>query len=172
MQPYDRLLAANRAYVDAGQHSSLPVRPSRALAIVTCMDSRIDTFASLGLGLGEAHVIRVGGARVTADVLRSLALSNHALGTRSVAVIGHTDCGLADPDGTLVTRLAGLMGHEPEDREWYAFADVHEAVRDDCALLLDWPDRPDGLAVGGYVLDVATGALTEVFAPTTAAPPG
>lgn len=169
MGPFDAIVAANRSYVAGGDHTAHPVRPARELVIVTCMDSRIDTFAALGLGLGDAHVIRVAGARVTPDVLRSLALSTHALGTRSVAVIGHTDCGLADPDGTLVERLASLMGHAPERREWHAFRDVHVAVRDDCVLLRSWADRPEGFVVAGYVLDVTSGALTEV-APPAAAP--
>jgi carbonic anhydrase len=171
VEPFESLRAANARYVAEGRHRSLPVRPSRQLAIVTCMDSRIDAFAAMGLELGEAHVIRVAGARVTDDVLRSLTLSNHALGTRTVVVIGHTDCGLKDPDGTLVARLEGLLGHAPLQREWGAFASPQEAVAADCALLRDWPDRPTGLRVGGYVLDVADGSLEEVVAPFEAPPP-
>jgi carbonic anhydrase len=171
MEPYQDLVAANQAYVQSGSHTPHPVRPSRQLAIVTCMDSRIDTFASLGLNLGEAHIIRTAGARVTPDVIRSLALSTHALGTRSGALIGLTDCGLRDPDGTLVERLTAMMGHPPEGRDWHAFRDVDEAVRTDCHVLLRWPDRPDGFRVGGYVLDVASGQLAEVAAPTVASAP-
>lgn len=171
MEPYDDLVAANREYVAGGAHRALPVRPSRALVIVTCMDSRIAAFPTLGLELGEAHVIRVAGARVTPDVLRSLALSTHALGTRSVAVIGHTDCGLCDTDGSLVARLSTLMGHPPQQRDWFEFTDVDEAVRGDCDLLLRWPDRPEGFRVAGYVLDVTSGRIAEVAAPQEASPP-
>lgn len=171
MQPFEDILAANAAYVDRGSHPDRPVRPARQLAIVTCMDSRIDTFASLGLQIGDAHVIRVAGARVTPDVERSLALSTHALGTRRVAVIGHTDCGLRDSDGTLVARLAELMGHEPTSRDWYAFTDVEQAVREDCGHLRSWADRPEGFAVAGYVLDVETGRLEQVVAPAAAPKP-
>lgn len=171
MEPYDDLVAANREYVASGAHRALPVRPSRALVIVTCMDSRIDAFSTLGLELGEAHVIRAAGARITEDVLRSLALSTHALGTRSVAVIGHTDCGLCDIDGSLVARLSALMGHPPQERDWFEFTDVDDAVRSDCDLLLAWPDRPDGFRVAGYVLDVASGRVTEVAPPREARPP-
>ena len=165
MEPFDQLIAANRAYVDAGSHHPLPVRPARSLVIVTCMDSRIDAFATLGLQLGEAHVVRVAGARVTDDVLRSLTLSTHVLGTRAVAVIGHTDCGLVDPEGTLVERLTTLMGRPPVEREWGTFVTADDAVREDCARLGAWSDRPDDLAIAGYVLDVTTGALQERVPP-------
>jgi carbonic anhydrase len=165
LEPFDGLLEGNRTYVEAGAHRSLPVRPSLALAIVTCMDSRLDVFASLGLDLGEAHVIRTAGARITDDVLRSLTLSTHALGTRSVAVIAHTDCGLRDPEGTLVDRLTTAIGRPPIERTWHAFVDAEAIVRDDCAQLRRWPDRPTGLTIAGYLLDVASGQLTEIVPP-------
>src|SRR5687767_8084206 len=94
MTQLDRLLAANEAYA-AGRANVADPRPSRALAVVTCMDARIDVFASLGLQLGESHVIRNAGGRVTDDVLRSLALSTHAFGVDTVVVMQHTQCGLA-----------------------------------------------------------------------------
>jgi carbonic anhydrase len=172
VEPFEDIVAANRAYVEAGEHRSLPVRPSRHLAMVTCMDSRIDAFAALGIELGEAHVIRVAGARVTDDVLRSLTLSTHALGTRSIMVIGHTDCGLADPDGTLVARLTGLLGRSPTRQEWGAFAAPADAVIADCEQLVHWPDRPDGLSIAGYVLDVSDGRLEEVVPPQAVPPLG
>jgi carbonic anhydrase len=165
MGTFEEIESANREYVAGGRHRPLPVRPSRHLAIVTCMDSRIDAFDALGLRLGEAHVIRSAGARVTDDVLRSLTLSTHVLGTREVIVVGHTDCGLSDPDGTLVERLSDLMGHPPVPRDWGVFRDPHEAVAEDCERLAAWTDRPDGLTIGGYVLDVATGALRCVVTP-------
>lgn len=170
MEPFTTLTEANRAYVESGQHRPLPVRPSRALAIVTCMDSRIDTFASLGLQLGEAHVLRTAGGRITDDVLRSLTLSTHVLGTRAVAVIAHTDCGLLDPDGTLPERIETTIGRPPTTRAWFAFTDPAAAVRDDCTTLAGWADRPDGMRVAGYLLDVADGHLTEVVAPFVADP--
>jgi carbonic anhydrase len=168
MDVFAEVEAANRDYVAGGTHRSLPVRPSRQLAFVTCMDARIPVFPVAGLELGDAHVIRTAGGRVTEDVLRSLALSTHVLGTRWVAVVAHTDCGVRDPDGALEARLTELMGHPPEGRDWYTFADPVEAVRGDCQRLLEWADRPEGLHVAGYVLDVETGALDQVFAPTLA----
>lgn len=171
MEVFAELESANDAYVRSGRHHPLPVRPARHLAVVTCMDSRIPVFPIVGLELGDAHVIRTAGARVTDDVLRSLALSTHVLGTRAVAVIAHTDCGLRDPDGALESKLHDLMGHPPEARAWHTFADPAEAVREDCARLLDWDDRPSGLQVAGYVLDVTDGRLQQVVAPATAADP-
>src|SRR5271168_3114982 len=95
------LLDANQAYSAARANVADP-RPGRHIAVVTCMDARIDVFAALGLHLGEAHVIRNAGGRVTEDVLRSLALSSHVLGVHTVVVMQHTQCGLAGrTDGEL-----------------------------------------------------------------------
>src|SRR5215212_9298893 len=101
-----RLLDANDAYA-AARASVHDAQPSRRLAVVTCMDARIDVFAALGLHLGEAHVIRNAGGRVTADVLRSLALSCHVLGVDTVVVMQHTQCGLA---GVTDEELRGFTG--------------------------------------------------------------
>src|SRR3569623_3056610 len=90
----DELLANNVSYADQLEPIHLDVRPSRRLAIVTCMDSRLDVFAALGLGDGEAHVLRNAGGVITDDVIRSLALSQRKLGTREVMLIHHDDCGL------------------------------------------------------------------------------
>lgn len=165
---FDDLTAANRAYVEGGAHRSVPVVPSRHLAVVTCMDARIDVFAVLGLELGEAHVVRNAGARVTDDVLRSLTLSAHLLETRSVILIGHTACGALDPEGTTPGRLTESLGRPPEPREWGTFTDSHEVLRRDAERLLQWPDRPTGLTVGAYLFDVVTGQLEQVVAPTAA----
>jgi carbonic anhydrase len=171
VERFARLVDANRAYVASGDHRDLPVQPARQLVVVTCMDSRIDVFANLGLPLGDAHIVRTAGARVTDDVLRSLTLSTHLLGTRAVAVIAHTDCGLRYPQGDLVDRLTDLMGHPPEVRDWHTFTDPAAAVAADCERLLAWADRPAGLTVAGYVLDVTDGRLREVTPPAAAPDP-
>lgn len=167
---FAELTAANHAYVEGGAHRSVPVVPSRHLAVVTCMDSRIDVFAVLGLELGEAHVVRNAGARVTDDVLRSLTLSSHLLQTRSVALIGHTECGALDPRGTTPDRLTESLGHAPQPRDWGTFTDSREVLRQDADRLLGWPDRPNGLTVGAYLFDVVTGRLEPVVSPTAADP--
>jgi carbonic anhydrase len=169
-EAYDEVLQANEAYVAKGEHPSLDVRPARHLAVVTCMDARIAAFPVLGLQLGDAHVIRNAGARVTDDVLRSLALSTHVLGTRKVLVVGHTRCGLYDPDGRIDATLTDLMGRPPFNQTWGTFADPEVSIRTDCRRLLAWPDRPDGFLVAGYLLDIDSGQLQPVVPPTHAAP--
>jgi carbonic anhydrase len=94
MDVIDELVANNVAFADGLPTQHLDVRPSRQLAIVTCMDSRLDVFAALGLGDGEAHVLRNAGGVITDDVIRSLAISQRRLGTREVMLIHHTDCGM------------------------------------------------------------------------------
>src|SRR3954470_7025690 len=101
-----RLLAANEFYA-AARASVADARPSERLAVVTCMDARIDVFAALGLHLGEAHVIRNAGGRITTDVLRSLAVSSHLLGVDTVLIVQHTKCGLAGVSDGELRRLTG-----------------------------------------------------------------
>jgi carbonic anhydrase len=168
---FEQLEQANAAYVASGAHEKLPVRPSRQLAVVTCMDARIDVFSVLGLSLGDVHVIRTAGGRVTEDALRSLALSCHLLGVTRVAVITHTRCGLHDPEDQLDTKMADAMGHPPETREWWGFGSPEQAVTDDCARLDAWPDRPEALEIAGYGLDIDEGGLEIVVPEHTATPP-
>src|SRR5918994_7840387 len=119
-----RLLALNEAYASARAHVADP-RPSRRLAVVTCMDARIDVFAVLGLHLGDAHVIRNAGGRITDDVLRSLALSAHVLGVDTVVVMQHTKCGLA---GVTDEQLRTLTG---ADLGFFSIDDHAAALRED-----------------------------------------
>lgn len=164
---FRELTDANTAYA-ATSHRVVPVMPARHLAVLTCMDVRIDPLRAFGLDLGEAHVLRNAGARVTPDVLRSLALSAHLLGTRAVALVAHTTCGVLDPEGTVPDRLAAAMGREPAGDEWHTFADPRQALRDDADILLRWADRPDDLVVGAYLFDVESGRLEPVVEPTAA----
>jgi carbonic anhydrase len=169
---FAQLEAANADYVASGAHRPLPVRPARQLTVVTCMDARIDVYAVLGLEPGDVHVIRTAGGRVTDDVLRSLTLSTHLLGAYQVAVITHTDCGLCDPSGTLPGRLDEILGSPHDHDQWLTFADPGETARTDAERLLTWPDRPDGLVVAAYVLDVETGSLDRVLPAREAEPRG
>src|SRR3954463_1616074 len=114
MTQIDRLLTDNQVYADARANIG-DARPGRRLAVVTCMDARIDVFAALGLHLGEAHVIRNAGGRVTEDVLRSLAVSSHVLGVDTVLLVQHTKCGLAGVSDAELRRLTGA------DLEFHAF---------------------------------------------------
>ena len=149
------LLQANDAY--AASHTTFDgPRPRRRLAIVTCMDARIDVFAALGLHLGEAHVIRNAGGRVTDDVLRSLALSGHVLGADTVVVMQHTKCGLA---GVTDEELHALTG---ADLGFLPIGDHAVALREDIELLAAQPYLSPFQVIAGFVFDVDTGRIDDV----------
>jgi carbonic anhydrase len=150
-----RLLDANRAYAAARANVADP-HPSRRLAVVTCMDARIDVFEALGLHLGEAHVIRNAGGRVTDDVLRSLALSTHVLGVDTVVVMQHTRCGLA---GVTDEELRSLTG---ADLGFFPIDDHAAALREDVDLLAATPYLQPIRLIGGFVYDVESGRLDDV----------
>ena len=150
-----RLLAANEAYA-AARASVADARPSGHLAVLTCMDARIDVFAVLGLHLGEAHVLRNAGGRVTDDVLRSLALSCHVLGVRTLVVMQHTRCGLAGvTDEELRARTGADLGFFPID-------DHRAALEEDVQLLAGTPFLSPVRSIAGLVYDVETGLLDDV----------
>jgi carbonic anhydrase len=157
----DDLLRNAERYAHVFTGGELPVKPALRLAIVACMDSRIDLFALLGLHLGEAHVIRNAGGLVTEDVLRSLALSQSLLGTREVMVVQHTGCGLHGDEESLRARVADATGAEPP---WPlgAFADVEESVRRQLEILRSTPHLVGGDAARGFVYEVESGRLREV----------
>jgi carbonic anhydrase len=139
-----------------------PPIPRRKLAILACMDTRLDPLAALGLGVGDAHVIRNAGGVATDDAIRSLALSQHMLGTTAIAVMGHTDCGLSKTtDDEFADRLEAHAGERPPWRA-LAFADLEDSVRSSVAALSSSPFLPHRDAVRGYVLEVETGRLREV----------
>jgi len=155
MTEIDRLLTSNASYAAARANVADP-RPSRRLAVVTCMDARIDVFAMLGLHLGESHVIRNAGARVTDDVLRSLAVSSHLLGVDTVAVIQHTKCGMAGvTDEELQERTGAELG-------FHTIADHDAALREDIEVLAEAPYLGRVAHIGGFVYDVETGELKDV----------
>lgn len=139
-----------------------PVLPAKHLAIVTCMDSRIDVFDVFGLGVGDAHVIRNAGGLVTNDVLRSLVLSQRALGTREIILVHHTDCGLQKiREGEMEAQLTAEVGQAPPYR-FGAFTDVDQAVRAALARVREHAYLPHREEVRGFVYDVGTGGLREV----------
>lgn len=150
-----RLLAANEGYA-AARASVHDPRPSRRLAILTCMDARIDVFAILGLHLGDAHVIRNAGGRVTADVLRSLALSCHVLGVDTVVVMQHTECGLA---GVTDEELRSLTG---ADLGFFPIDDHAAALKEDVDTLTTTTYLDPLNVVAGFVYDVETGEIDDV----------
>jgi len=150
-----QLLAANKEYA-AARANVADARPLRRLAVVTCMDARIDVFAALGLHLGEAHVIRNAGGRVTEDVLRSLALSSQVLGVDTVVVMQHTKCGLA---GVTDEELRGLTG---ADLGFFPIDDHASALREDIALLVEKSYLSPLKTIAGFIYDVESGEVENV----------
>jgi len=150
-----RLLAANESYA-AARAAVTDAHPGRRLAVVTCMDCRIDVFAALGLHLGEAHVIRNAGGRVTDDVLRSLALSSHVLGVDCVVVMQHTGCGLAGVTDEELREITGA------DYEFFPIDDHAAALREDIELLPADPHLGPVKVIAGFVYDVESGVIDDV----------
>ena len=159
----DDLLAGNARYAERFHDGGLGAVPARHLAVVTCMDTRLDVFALLGLHLGDAHVIRNAGGRVTDDVLRSLIVSIEVLGTTAVAVIQHTDCGMAKAtDDQLRALVRERRGADPEPVEFLTIDDHSEAILGDVAALRESPFLPSDIEVRGFLYDVRTGRLTPI----------
>jgi len=160
----DRLLANNESFAASVPDRHLDVQPSRRLAIVTCMDSRLDVFAALGVGEGEAHVLRNAGGVITDDVIRSLALSQRKLGTREVMLIHHTDCGLEKvSDDGFRAELQEATGVAPAFAI-ESFVDVEEDVRQSIRRVRRSTFVPHRDYVRGFVYDVDTHRLREIEA--------
>jgi carbonic anhydrase len=158
----DELLENNRRYADAREPIHLDVEPSRQLAIVTCMDSRLDVFGALGLGDGEAHILRNAGGVITDDVIRSLAISQRKLGTREVMLIHHTDCGLEKiTDDGFRAELLEATGIAPAFAI-QSFTDARDDVRQSIRRVRGSVFVPHRDVVRGFVYDVDTHRLHEV----------
>ena len=162
MTETDRLLENARSYAEGFQKGDLAMPPSKRVAVLACMDARLIPSRVLGLDEGEAHVIRNAGGVVTDDEIRSLAISQHLLGTEEVVVLHHTDCGmLTFTDEELAGKLEDETGERPQ---WSAnaFSDVEQDVRDSIARLRESPFIPRKDSIRGFVYDVKTGELREV----------
>jgi carbonic anhydrase len=157
----DDLLANNAEYA-AGFSGPLPLPPAKGVAVLACMDARLDVYRLLGLHEGEAHVIRNAGGVVTDDAIRSLTISQRLLGTTEIVLVHHTDCGmLTFTDDTFKADIQGETGIKPH---WSAeaFSDLEADVRQSIARIKASPFVPNSDSVRGFVFDVATGKLTEV----------
>ncbi len=157
----DEYLKNNAAYAQ-GYADPMSASPSKRVAIVACMDSRLMIFELLGMGRGEGHVIRNAGGVVTDDVIRSLAISQRLLGTTEIILIHHTECGLLNvTEDSFKQAIQSEIGIRPP---WAveAFRDVYEDVRQSRARILASPFIPHRDAIRGFVFDVATGKLNEV----------
>ena len=161
MSVTDEYLANNARYAQTFS-GPLPLPPSRHIAVLACMDARLNVYAVLGIKDGESHVIRNAGGVVTDDEIRSLAISQRLLGTREIILIHHTDCGmLTFTDDAFKAGILAETGIKPE---WAAesFDDLDVDVRQSLARIRNSPFIPDRDAVRGFVFDVATGLLREV----------
>jgi carbonic anhydrase len=164
MDVIDELIANNEGYAASLATRHLDVRPSRALAVVTCMDSRLDVFAALGLRDGEAHVLRNAGGVITDDVIRSLAVSQRRLGTRAVMLIHHTSCGMLSlSDDGFRAELQQATGIAPAFAI-ESFTDLDGDVRQSILRVRRSTFLPHRDMVRGFVYDVDTHRLREVHA--------
>jgi len=164
MSVIDQLLENNRAFAAGSERRHLPVEPSRRLAVVACMDSRLDVFAALALQQGEAHVLRNAGGVITDDMIRSLAVSQLKLGTREVMLIQHTDCGLQKiTDSGFREELIELSGMAPSFAI-EAFRDPEANLRQSILRVRNSPFIPHRDGVRGFIYDVDTGELRETVA--------
>jgi carbonic anhydrase len=162
MSVTDELIANNARYAESFS-GPLPLPPAKQIAVLACMDARLDVSRVLGLAEGDAHVIRNAGGVVTDDEIRSLAISQRLLGTKEIVLIHHTDCGmLTFTDEEFRSAIEQDVGVRPE---WgsEAFPDVEVDVKASVQRILDSPFVPEKGSVRGFVFDVATGRLTEVL---------
>ena len=161
MSVTDELLENNKAYA-AGFSGPLPLPPAKHVAVLACMDARLNVYAALGLNEGEAHVIRNAGGVVTEDEIRSLAISQRLLGTKEIILIHHTDCGMVTfTDADFKASIEAETGIRPA---WAAeaFPDAAEDVKQSIQRIQASPFIPHKDSVRGFVFDVATGKLGEV----------
>ncbi len=161
MSQTDQLVANSAAYAK-GVDTALPVPPAKQVAVVACMDARLNPYGILGLSEGDAHVIRNAGGVVSDDVIRSLAISQNLLGTEEIILIHHTDCGmLTFKDDEFADRLEAETGTRPK---WsaLAFSDLEGDVRDGIEAIRSSPFIPRTESVRGFVYEVETGSLREV----------
>jgi len=162
MSVTDELLQNNEAYAESFDKGDLPLPPAKGVAVVACMDARLNVHGMLGLQEGDAHVISNAGGVITDDEIRSLAISQRLLGTREVILIHHTDCGmLTFSDDELKQQIqddVGIKPHFPME----SFTDLESDVRQSIARIQASPFIPHKDSVRGFIYEVETGRLREV----------
>ncbi|MGA9175016.1 MAG: carbonic anhydrase [Thermoactinomyces sp.] len=161
------LLQSNQKYAERFNQGNLPIPPARKVAVVTCMDARLDPLAFLDAQLGDIHVIRNAGGRVTEDVIRSLVISEQLLNTEEIIVIHHTDCGmLTFKNEDLYTRIDDTLGEkagqEARKHDFLPFTDLAESVRKDIETLRQSALIPENIRIYGGIYDVHTGKVEVV----------
>ena len=161
---FENFLKANQAYVELHGDLHLSIKPKTKVAIVTCMDSRLHVAPALGLALGDAHILRNAGGRVTEDMIRSLVISQQQMGTREIVVLHHTDCGAQTFNNEdFQEHLKCELGVDVSGQDFLPFQDIDESVREDMKLLRECPLIPDDVIISGAVYDVDTGSMREIY---------
>lgn len=164
MSYFENFLKANQAYVELHGDLHLSIKPKTKVAIVTCMDSRLHVAPALGLALGDAHILRNAGGRVTEDMIRSLVISQQQMGTREIVVLHHTDCGAQTFNNEdFQEHLKCELGVDVSGQDFLPFQDIDESVREDMKLLRECPLIPDDVIISGAVYDVDTGGMREIY---------
>ncbi|SRR6266852_621305 len=165
MSVTDDLVRNNQSYSGSFKKGDLPLPPAKHVAVVACMDARLDVHKILGLQEGDAHVIRNAGGAVTDDTIRSLAISQRLLGTKEIVLIHHTDCGmLTFHDDDLKRKIEEETGIRPAFA-LEAFGDLDKDVKQSIARIKASPFIPNKSSIRGFVYDVRTGRLNEVGVP-------
>jgi len=163
MSEIDNVLKANEDYVRRFTLRHLSRRPARRLAVLACMDARLNVEQALGLAPGEAHIIRNAGAIVTEDALRSLVFSHHELGAREIMIVGHTECGvLGLDDHELRSRLEVQFGPAETPKSFHGFPNLENSIREQMRQVRSHPWLLGRVVVRGFAYDVKTGILHEV----------
>lgn len=157
---FDDLLEANRRYADQFHDSGVAGRAARGLAVLTCIDSRIDPLQMLGLKPGDAKIIRNAGARVTDDALRSLILATNLLNVSRICVVQHTDCAMAgSTESAIAARVSEASGADASNVTFLAMTDQAAALREDIARIRACELIPSSTEIAGFTFDVRTGKL-------------
>ncbi len=160
---FEEVTEANQNYASSFELGHLPMPPARKLAVLACMDARLTVEQILGLKTGEAHVIRNAGGLATDDALRSLIISSRLLGTRTIFVVEHTDCGmLTFQDEQLQRQLKNDTGLDASHLDFYAFTDLEENLRAQLRRVRENPFLPRDIELRGFIYDVRSGRLREV----------
>ena len=164
MARFDEFKQANERYAASFDKGDLPGPPARGVAVLACMDARLHPEEFLGLEVGDAHVIRNAGGRVSEDVIRSLVISERLLGTEEIVVIYHTDCGMLTlSNEDLIAKIKEDLGVDATGRDFMPFSDLEQSVRDDVEALRSSDLIPDDISVSGAIYDVQSGELREVI---------
>jgi carbonic anhydrase len=163
----EKLLEANQAYAARFSQGELPIPPAKKVAVLTCMDARIDPLQVLGAQVGDIHVIRNAGGRATEDAIRSLVISEQLLGTNEILVLHHTDCGMLtfkneDVRNKISQRLGPDSATAAAGIDFLPFEDLEQSVRDDIEVLRRSPLIPKDILIYGAIYDVRTGKITRL----------